>query len=64
MNQTCPKCGTHEAPRRAHRHFMEYVLSIVKVFPYRCYSCDARFYRIARRHQPAIVRGSTHQPKS
>lgn len=42
MSLRCPSCGSVNT-RRAHRHPVERLLSILCYFPFLCAYCDARF---------------------
>ena len=50
----CPHCGSAEVFRSHHRGTMErYLLRAVRVRPFRCVHCDARFYRLSHSDGPA-----------
>jgi len=42
----CPRCAS-SAVRRSHRRGLERLLSLLAVYPFRCKSCQARFWRLA-----------------
>jgi hypothetical protein len=42
----CPNCGSRKISKSHRRSFYErHILSLFRVRPYRCDSCDKRFYR-------------------
>jgi hypothetical protein len=43
MNLTCPRCH-QPCVRRSHRKGVERWLLIFRLVPYRCMSCDRRFF--------------------
>lgn len=45
----CPKCEAEEVRRLARESFLEELLRVVFVAPYRCRSCGERFYRMRAR---------------
>jgi hypothetical protein len=48
-NRPCPHCRSTETARsHRHRGVERFLLGIVGVLPYRCLSCDARFYAFTR----------------
>jgi hypothetical protein len=50
----CPHCGSAEV-FRSHRHgaMERYLLPAIRVRPFRCVNCDARFYRLNHSDGPA-----------
>jgi predicted RNA-binding Zn-ribbon protein involved in translation (DUF1610 family) len=38
----CPECGRNEVTR-AHWHFLDYLLTLVGLQPFRCMACGAHF---------------------
>ena len=49
----CPKCKTDHAHRSHRECWKDYVLSYFQYFPYRCRSCETRFFKL-RRNPPKI----------
>jgi hypothetical protein len=43
---TCPKCGKEPVRRSKRNGFMEQVLSLAYVYPFRCEQCDHRFWAL------------------
>jgi predicted RNA-binding Zn-ribbon protein involved in translation (DUF1610 family) len=44
--RNCPNCGSKKISKSHRRSFYErHILSLFHVRPYRCDSCDERFYR-------------------
>ena len=45
-DRSCPNCGSRQISKSHRRSFYErYLLALFRVRPYRCDSCDERFYR-------------------
>ena len=55
---TCPCCGSRRLSR-SHRHGLveRYVLSVLRMRPYRCDVCDSRFYKRINRANAAATDG-------
>jgi hypothetical protein len=52
MQAHCPKCLSSNIRRSKRRGLLESVVSTVtRVRPYRCLSCDSRFFRRAVAHE-------------
>ena len=43
---TCPICRSRSIRRSARRNFVERIWSMVGRYPYRCASCQARFFAL------------------
>lgn len=53
-NPRCPNCGWTDVRRSMLHGFVDYLVRIVGLVPYRCRSCGERFYRSQRSvHEPA-----------
>lgn len=50
-NMSCPKCGAEEVRRLARDSFIEELLRLVAIAPYRCRDCGERFYRMRVRRK-------------
>jgi hypothetical protein len=44
MMPKCSACNSSEQVRRAHRYPFDRFLSLLHLLPFRCDSCDHRFY--------------------
>jgi hypothetical protein len=42
--KVCPRCGSHDTTR-SHRGFLERLLGLLWLLPYRCRACRERFWR-------------------
>jgi transposase-like protein len=41
----CPQCGSADYRRSKRRGILErFALSLIRLLPYRCHDCNARFY--------------------
>ncbi|MBI1786813.1 MAG: hypothetical protein HYR60_04570 [Acidobacteria bacterium] len=41
----CPHCGEHKARASMRRGFLDLLLRLISIHPYRCRGCRRRFYR-------------------
>ncbi len=49
----CPNCGWTDVRRSMPRGFLDQLMRMVGLVPYRCRSCGERFYRAQREsHEP------------
>jgi transposase-like protein len=53
----CPHCRNHNF-RRSRPRSVEWVLCIARVIPYRCYSCNRRFFGLALDSNPFTEQAS------
>jgi hypothetical protein len=49
MTPKCPWCGEAAKVRRSHRHPLDKLLGLFRIYPFRCERCDERFYRFWKR---------------
>lgn len=50
----CPNCGWTDVRRSMPRGFLDHLVRMVGLVPYRCRSCGARFYRTQRESHETI----------
>jgi hypothetical protein len=55
---TCPKCGEKHAHRSHRRGFRDRVYRAAMLIPYRCRSCQARFYAYRAGEKSSRMRSS------
>jgi hypothetical protein len=51
---TCPRCSSNHVRRASRAGFLEELLRVIGMAPYRCRGCRHKFYRLQFRHSPAL----------
>lgn len=64
MPPTCPGCHSTKVFRSQRRNRTERLVSLLRVFPWRCEACRKRFFAFARRAPNTLPMDRRHNERS